>query len=183
MKRTLRVAAAAAVAVVSLAAAGCGSGGESSSGTSPTVDWANNLCSATSTWTGALKDAATALKDGPYTTDALREAADSAKAATQTYVDTLDGLGRPDTPAGQEAQTEVDKLRGELESGVDDMEQAVDDASDAGGVLNAVSVVSGTLVTMGKQLQATVANLRELDPGGEIEQAIAQADACEPLRA
>ncbi|HSP72720.1 MAG TPA: hypothetical protein VLN26_10145 [Gaiellaceae bacterium] len=171
-------AAAVAIAAAALLAAGCGSSSSTTTSASGTVDWANSLCSATNTWRQALKDTAASLKDGPYTSAGLQDAAAQVKAATQDYVTALEDLGKPDTQAGQDAKAAVDRLRTQLESGADTMQKATEDVSGASGVLNAVSVVSGALVTMGDQVQSTVANLKQLDAKGELERAFSQADAC-----
>lgn len=183
MNRTLAVVGAAAVAAVALAAGCGGGGGDTTTSASPTVEWANRLCSATTTWTNALKDSASAIKSGPYTQDALSAAADKARTATQTYLAALEDLGRPDVQAGTDAQAEVDKLRTQLQTGADTMKSATEGVSGAGDVLNAVSVVTGTLATMGSQVSTTVSNLKQLDAQGELQQAISQAQSCAALEA
>lgn len=179
MTRTPAVTVAAVAVAAALLAAGCGG---SSTKTSSTVDWANSVCSATTTWTGTLQDTASSLKDGPYTGEALQNAADQLQTATQTYLDDLKGLGAPDTQAGQDAKAAVDQLQSELQSGADTMRKATENVSGTSDVLNAVSVVTGTLSTMANEVDATIAKLQQLDPEGELQQAFSQADACAALK-
>src|SRR5689334_20816515 len=100
MRRRLAVAAAALAVPDSLARGG-------GSGTSSTTAWADDLCTAVTSWTGALGDSLDSLK-GNLSRPALRSAADDAHGATETFVDELRGLGPPDTAAGAEAQDVVD---------------------------------------------------------------------------
>lgn len=174
-------AAAVALAAAALLTAGCGSSSSTTTATTNaagTVVWANGVCSATNTWQQALKDTANSLKSGPYTKAGIQDAAAQMKAATDDYVSALKNLGEPDTQAGKDAKAAVDKLATQLQSGADTIQKATEGVSDASGVLNAVSVVSGTLVTMGDQAKTTVGDLKALDPKGELEQAFSQADAC-----
>lgn len=173
---------AAMIAAAALLAAGCGSGGGSTTQATPTVDWANSLCAATDTWTSTLTDTASSLKDGPYTSAALQDAADTAQTATQAYLDDLKGLGEPDTQAGRDAKAAVDELQSELQSGADTMRKATENVSGVSEVLGAVSVVTGSLSTMANEVDATITKLQQLDPQGELQQAFSQADACTALK-
>jgi len=171
-----------ALVAAALLAAGCGSGGSTTSTTSASVDWSNSLCSATTTWKGAVKDATSSLKSGPFTSATLDAATGRAKDATQAYVDTLKGLGKPDTPSGQTARSAVDTLQTELQADVQTLQNATTDVSGASAVLGSISVASSTLLTMGSQVKSTVSTLQQSDVSGELEQAFTQADACAPYR-
>jgi hypothetical protein len=165
-----------------LLAAGCGGDGGDGGDTSSPTEWADGLCSAITTWTGSLTSTAKSLQGGNLSKDSLQSATDDVKDSTNTFVDDVKGLGKPDTEAGQQAKDEVDGLADDLNDGVQKMESAVDDASGANGVLNAVSVVSGTLQTMGRQVSSTFMQLEQLDPAGELEQGFQNADSCAELQ-
>jgi hypothetical protein len=62
------------------------------------------------------------------------------------------------------------------------MQDSVDGVSTVNQALTAVSAVSGTLATMGTQIQSTVDDLRTLDAKGELQTAFNEADSCAPLR-
>jgi hypothetical protein len=110
--------------------------------------------------------------------DALQGVVDDMKSATSTFVDDLQGLGRPDTESGQQAQDALEQLSDQLDDGVSSIEDAFDDVSGVSGLLTAVSTVSTTLSSMGSDLTSTLDEIRQLDPGGELEDAFDQAGDC-----
>jgi hypothetical protein len=182
MKRTL-IAAAALAAGATLLAAGCGSSGSTTSTSAGSaVDWANSLCSATTTWKQALQDAAAGLKSEP-SRSGLSAAAGKARSATEAYASALAGLGAPDTKAGDQAKAQIDTLRSQLQDGAAAMKDAAAGVSGASGVVEAVSVASTTLAQMGQEIDKALASLRSLEPKGELDQAIQQADSCAPYTA
>jgi len=168
-------------AVLTLAALAAGCGGSSSSDTSSTTDWANGLCSAITTWTTSLKSATDSLKGGNISKESLQGAADDVTSATDTFVDDLKGLGKPDTQAGQQAKDSVDKLAGELKSDVSGIEDAVSGVSSVSGALAALPTVSASLSSMSSQFKSTFSELQQLDAKGELQDAFQQADSCKSL--
>ena len=73
---------------------------------------------------GARDFVASSLKSDP-TKDGLKAAVDDAKSATDTAASDLKGLGKPDTPAGQEARDSLDQLSTDLQNNADTIETAV----------------------------------------------------------
>jgi hypothetical protein len=177
----LTLVSAAAVLLLSGLAAGCGGSDDSSSDTTAADEWASDACSAVTTWTSELTSTVNELKQSGLSKDALQSAVDDTKSATETFVDDLKGLGKPDTEAGQEAKDAVDQLSTQLQSDVDKMESAAEQASGVSGVLSAVSVVSATLATMGSQLSSTFTQLQTLDAQGELKSAFDDSDSCKNL--
>ena len=175
MRRWIAIGAVAAAAVV---AAGCGGG--DTSGTSATTEWAGGVCTAVTTWKDAVAGAADSLKGGNVTADGLSSAAGDVEDATRTLADDLKGLGRPDTESGRAAQDTVSSLADES-GGADTIQGAVDDASGVGGVVQALSTVSSTLVTMGQQVGSAVSQLEALEGGQELTDAFTEADSCSSL--
>jgi hypothetical protein len=173
----------AAVVLLALLAAGCGGSDDdsSASGTSSTEEWADSLCSAVRTWTSAITSSVNSIQGGSISKDALESSANDVKSATETFVDDIKGLGKPDTDAGDQAKSSVDQLADQLTSETNKIEDAVQDASGVQGILSAVSVVTGTLATMGSQLTSTVQELRGLDAQGELESAFNDAESCQNL--
>ena len=161
-------------------ATGCGSD-DGDSETSATTEWASSLCTAISTWTNALTSSADSLKGGNISMDSLESAADDVKGATDTLVEDLKGVGKPDLEAGEQAKDSVDQLSDELENEVDKIESAVDDVSGVSGVLSAVSTVTATLSTMATQVTSTLDELEQQDAQGELKEAFQQADSCSEL--
>jgi methyl-accepting chemotaxis protein len=172
--------AAAGVLAVALAfAAGCGGGDDTSSA----EDWAGGVCDAITTWQNDLQSIATDLRQNQaaLTKSSLQSSVDDATSATQTLAKGLKDLGKPDTEAGEQAKSQITTLSNDLSKGVDSIKSTIDDASGAAGVLNAVSVASGTLATMTKEVSSTVTQLEQLDPNGELKQGFQKAPSCKSL--
>ena len=158
-------------------AAGCGKSKPKSA-----TDWANGVCSAVSTWTTSLADAADSLKNGNVTKDSIQSAADDAQDATKTLRSDLKKLGKPNTQSGSEAQDTVNQLSDQISSGVSTIEDTVKSVSSVSGALSAVTTVSSTLTTMNNEVTAAYQKLSSLDPGGELQQAFQQAPDCASFR-
>ncbi len=171
--------AAVAAAAVALAAAGCGS--SSSNNTTSAETWANDVCSAFSTWETSMKGLQTTVTSGGVSKDSINQAASDAKDATQTLAKSLKKLGKPDTTAGQQAQDDMSQLSDQLDASAQTIDDATKNVSGAAGVLTAVSTVSATLVTMGKDVSTAITNLQKLDPKGELETAFKNASSCKAL--
>ena len=163
------------LAAAALLAAGCGSGDDETSGAN---DWANSVCSAVSTWKTSVSSAATSIQGGNLSENSLESAVDDVTDATKTLADDLKDAGRPDTADGQKAKGVVDQLAGEIEDGAEKIADAVDGAS----LLDAISTITGTLATMGDQVGAAVDQLEQLEPVGELKDALINSDECSSLR-
>ncbi|MCY7302496.1 MAG: hypothetical protein LH654_05575 [Thermoleophilia bacterium] len=180
-KRTALLAA--TVAGAALLAAGCGSSSDSSSSsdTAPAAEWADSLCSAINTWTTSITSILDPIKSGDISKDSLTTAVDDAKGATDTLISGLDGLGKPDTEAGQEAKDLVDKLSTDLKAEVTTIENELDSASGIAGYIAATPAVLTALGTMGTNVTSTVTTLQGLDAKGELETAFNDAASCADL--
>jgi hypothetical protein len=165
-------------------AAGCGSSGDSSTTTttsaSATETWASGVCTSLTTWQDAIKSAAGSLKSDP-TKSGLQTAADDTKSATQTLASDLKGLGKPDTPSGQQAKDSLDQLSTSLEQNVTTIETSLKDASGITGVIAAVSSATVTLATMGTEVKTTFTDLQGLDAKGELKSAFENSSSCNSL--
>lgn len=166
------------LATVALAASGCGKKSQPPTAT----EWANSVCTAITTWTDSLSSAASSVTNGNATKESLQSAAGDVQDATTTLADDLKSLGKPDTQAGQQAQQALNDLSTQIDANVKTIQNAVGNASGVAGALTAISTVSATLVTMGNEVKATYKQVSALDPGGELQNAFKQADACAPLR-
>jgi hypothetical protein len=172
----MKAAAVLATLLLALAAAGCGGGSSK-----PTAsDWADNLCSAVTSWTDELKSTATTLTSDP-TLDGLKSAKSDVSSATDKFVDDLKGLGKPNTDAGEKAKETTDKLAEQLDQDKQDLNDAVDKASGVQGVVDAAKAVQTTLTTMASQFTAAFTSLQSLDTKGELEDAFQSADSCKKL--
>ena len=173
----------AVVASLVFLVAGCGSssgGGSTTTGATATDTWASGVCSSITTWQAAIKSAADSVKSDP-SKSGLQTAAADAKSATETLSSDLKGLGKPDTPAGQQAKDDLDQLSTELNKDVSTIEGAVQGVSGASDLPGAVLTVTTTLATMETQVKTTVTDLQGLDDQGELKNAFANASACDSL--
>jgi hypothetical protein len=171
---------AAVVAATAFLAAGCGSSKSSSDTVSP-EDWANNVCSAITTWSSSVRQTGTSLQSGTPDKASLNSAVNDFQKSTQQLADDLKGLGRPNTSAGKKAQTSVDTLATEIQSDADKIKSEVKGASGLGGYQKALANVGVTLTQMGQQVTNTFAELGNLDAKGELESAFKKADKCSSL--
>jgi len=174
---------AATVAGAALLAAGCGGSSDSTTtaDVSPTTEWADGLCSAINTFTASITSIVDPIKSGDISKDSLTTAVDDAKSATDTLTSDLEGLGKPDTEAGQEAKDSVDKLSTDLKAEVTTIQGALDGASGIAGYIAAAPVILTSLGTMGTDVTSTITTLQGLGAKGELETAFKDAPSCSTL--
>lgn len=177
-RRRRKVALGAVVLAAAAFAAGCGSDEPQAD---PAVEWADGVCSSLVTWKDSISSIGESLTGGGISQSALSDAADDAEAATNTLLDDLRDLGRPETDAGDEAQDAVESLADEIEQAKQEIEDAVDGVEGLGDVLGAVSTVSTSLATISDEISSTYDTLQELDPEGELRDAFEQASSCDEL--
>ncbi|MGZ4381335.1 MAG: hypothetical protein ACXVZN_00285 [Gaiellaceae bacterium] len=166
------------VACLAFVAAGCG--GKSQPSAVPTNTWANDVCGYLVTWTTTMKSVATSVKSNP-TKAGLQDAVTQAEDATKTLSSSIKSLGKPDTPVGDQAKSDISALADELKADVDKIQGSVKGASSVSGAIEAGSVASSTLLTMGQQVSATFADLQKLDAKGELEKAFSSSANCKQL--
>jgi hypothetical protein len=177
MTRT-RTLAAALIAGIGIAAAGCGGDDES---VPAATQWAGDVCTAVNTWRSDITATASSVTSNP-TRAGLQEAADDAKTTTETLVDTLKGLGAPDTESGDEARSALDTLSTGVQGDVDAIQQAVQGVSGVQGLLGAVSEVSAALTNISSQLSDALDQLGSLrDVDDQLRQAFTDAASCDGL--
>lgn len=160
---------------------GAGCGGDDGGGSSAD-EWADDLCSAITTWSESITSTARSLGGGNLTEAELKTAVDDFEGATNDFVEDVKGLGPPDTEAGQEAKESLDQLADNVEENVTQIRKAVDDASGVRGVVEAATAVSGALSAMGAELSSTFAELEQLDGAAELERAFEESESCASLR-
>ncbi len=168
-----------AVLAGALLTAGCGGSDDETSGAN---EWASSVCSAVTRWTTSVSAAAASLQDGNLSENGLENAVDDVTEATKTLADELQDVGAPDTEDGQQAKDSIDQLSKDVEDGVQELEDAVDSASGGIGVLDAISQISATFATMSRQVTGVFDELEQLDPAGELDDALNNADECSSLR-
>jgi len=85
--------------------AGCGGGGGSS--TTSATDWANGYCKGATTWVTTLDQARADARAGK-TSPSI--AAQTVTNQTNTFTQTINGLGQPDTPDGATSESTAKDL-------------------------------------------------------------------------
>ena len=93
----------------------------------------------------------------------------------------LEGLGKPDTEAGQEAKDSIDKLSTDLQAEVKTIQDELDGASGIAGLVAAAPAIATALGTMGTDVTSTVTTLQGLDAKGELESAFKDTPSCSDL--
>lgn len=174
----VRAAVATLIAGTALLAAGCGGNDQS---VPAATQWAGDVCTAVNTWRNDITSATSSLTSNP-SRDAFEQAAGDAKQSTETLVDTLKGLGAPDTESGEQVRSTLDTLSTELQADLDSIQKALDGASSIQGLVSAIPAVSAAVATISSQLSAAVdqlASLRDVDD--ELRQSFADAESCDGL--
>ncbi len=161
-------------AVLVLGASACGGSDESQSSASPTVTWADGVCSALSTYKTSLKETASTLKSGGVSTEGFEAMAQGVQEATKTFQDDLQQLDQPQTQAAQTVSQTLTDLSTALSNDAEAIR-----ASSADGLLEHVSVVSTTLLAAQDHVKAAVDQLKAADAKGEVSAAFSQAPACD----
>ncbi|MGH3044024.1 MAG: hypothetical protein ACRDM2_04795, partial [Gaiellaceae bacterium] len=175
-----------------LFAAGCGGDDESSSQTTgasteaptgaSTDEWADSFCSALTTWKNDLEEAAEPLTDlSSLSEESLQQAADDAKAATETLSESLNGLGPPDIISGEQVRSSVQDLATDVENGANEIETAIEGVASVADIPSAIDTITTTFTDMGIEVDNAVQTLEDADASGELKTAFADADSCGAL--
>lgn len=90
--------------------AGCGGSGGGS--TTSAADWANGYCSAATTWVTTLDTARADARTGKASPS---NAAQTVTNQTNTFTQTINGLGAPDTPDGSTSESTAKDLATKLQ--------------------------------------------------------------------
>ena len=172
-----------AVAVLVLGASACGGGKKDTTTTSASsaTEWAGGACSAFTTWKNSLEDIKSSLTAGGLSSlnsSTLKQAEQQAENATQTLVQSLDKLGAPNTANGQQAKTNLKTLENSLSDSVNAIQAAVPKNPSVSDLLTALPTVKTELTKMANDLTTAVDNLKQSDPGSELQQAFQDAPSC-----
>ena len=167
------------VLVALFLAAGCGGDEESSS-----QAWVNDFCSAAADWRTSLEDTVSQFQSPTdLSADSVRGAIDDGLEATETFVDDVRALGRPETEAGQEAAAVVDSMTSEIQSTVDDLRSTFDSGGDSlPELVGKLSQASEQIDQMGQELQSSLDELEGLDGGQELTDELESNEDCDAAR-
>ena len=160
-----------------LLVSGCGGGADDGS---PEA-WAGDVCGSLNNWFTDVDAALEGLTDEGLQLDRadIEEAVEAVGDATDELGNDLDELPPLETESGQEAQEVVTDLRETLRDDIEVIEGALSGDSPP---LEAVSTVAEALSSAAAALQQSYASLTELEPGSELESALADSEDCDALR-
>jgi hypothetical protein len=168
------------VASLALVAAGCGGNGETSSA----EEWADDFCSAVVDWRSELERIGNDLTDtGSLSEDRIRELAGEADTATRDLIDTVRGLGAPDTESGDEVEQSVNEFADTVDAEREEIEEAVDEIEGIVDIGDAIATVGTSLGAMATALGEVLATFGGAEVDEEIRTAFSESEACDQLQA
>jgi hypothetical protein len=174
MRRAVLVAA----CCVSVLAASCG--GDDSSAEA----WADDFCASVDDWRERVQDASGRLAEQrTFSEEELDEAIHEAVAAYDDFLADLGELGTPDVQAQDEIEQELDHLETVLRERAANARAGVDQpAGSLSEALGRLAALARELAASAASIEETIAKVRQLDPAGELNQALQSSDACASLR-
>lgn len=170
----------ATIAAVLVLAAGCGGDDESAS-----EEWVSGLCSAAADWRASLEETVSQFQNpSDLTAESLRSAVDDGLDATETFVDDVRSLGRPETEAGQEAAEIVDSMATDVQSTADDLRETFDSGGDSlTDLISKLSAASTQITQMGQDVRSSLDEIQGLEGGDELRDEIDSNEDCDAARA
>lgn len=160
-------------------AAGCGGDDAGAEG------WAGDVCSSVQEWRENLTSLVVDAQAGGLSTDSITTAVEGGVEATRRLREQLRDLGPPDTEAGDEIERELDELAdqvvGEVEAAQAEAEDLPEDQSVPELLESLTSIGTGLQSVVG-DVQETFADIQELEPGTELEEAFESSEDCQSLR-
>jgi len=158
-------------------AAGCGGDEES-----PQAQWASEFCGALSTWKSSLTTIGTDFSGG-ISKDVISQKLDDAEQATNELVDDLQQIGPPETESGDEVKADLDQFADDAQSSISKIKSQANSLADASatGFLAGASAIAGEISTLLDSARTTLEQVQELDPQGELSEALQDDQTCQDL--
>ena len=166
-----------------VAATGCGGDDEP-----PAEAWANDVCTSISDWRTTIEGIVSDLQSqltSPNAGAAIKDAIASGVDATTQLKDELQDIGPPDTEAGDEAKQALDDFANEAAQTADDVQAQAEKLPESGSVselLGQLTPMAASLESLAQEGQAKLNDLEQLDPSGEIQDGVENAESCQSLR-
>ena len=160
-----------------LAAAGCG-GDDDDADESSSQAWADDFCSAAADWRTSLDDIVSGFgSPSDLSEEGIRDAVDEGLDATEQFLEDVQGLGTPDTEAGQEVTAIVDDMSASVQTTVDDLRDTLGDSSSLQDLLAAVPQATAQLGGLQAELQSSLTELENVDTG-ELKSELESNEDC-----
>lgn len=171
-----RLALAGTVLALAGIAAGCGGDDE---GEDATAAWASGFCSAITDWTDELQNVTSQFSDtSNLSEEGLQSAAEDVRTATQTLVDDLKDLGRPETASGEEVENSLNELSDTLESETAEIEDTAEGVSNLTQLPAAITTITSSLSAMATSFSTTLTAIQSADVGDELQTALEDSPEC-----
>ena len=159
-------------------AAAAGGGGDDDADESSSQAWADDFCSAAGDWRTSLDDIVSGFgSPSDLSEDAIRDAVDEGLDATEQFLEDVQGLGTPDTEAGQEVKAIVDDMSASVQATVDDLRDTLGDSSSLQDLLAAVPQATAQLGGLQDELQSSLTELENVDTG-ELKSELESNEDC-----
>jgi hypothetical protein len=145
--------------------------------------WADEFCTAVEDWRERVQDASGRLAEPKtFSEEELDDAIHEAVAAYDDFLADLGKLGLPDAQARGEIEQELNHLESVLRERAANARAGIDQpAGSLSEALGRLAALSRELAASAASIEETIANLRQLDPAGELKQALESSDACARL--
>lgn len=173
MRRLLLV----AVLVTGASALLAGCGGSDGGSSTTAADWASGYCKDATSWVTSLDEARASVKTG--TTP--EEAAQSVTDETNSFIESINGLGTPDTPNGSTSESTAKTLANTLSGRVARISSAIDTNNSAVTPAQRTATVQQQVAASLGDIKATNAKLAQDDP--ELGTAMTASSECTSLDA
>ena len=172
------------VVVLAAAAAGCGGGG---GGPSTEEVWAGEICTSIDSWRtevqGIASTTADALTQPGATRADLESGIQDGLDATKELTDELRASVPPDTPAGDQAKTEVNAFLDDVRAADDKVRTALAGLPEGAGLSQVITQLAGLAASLQTTLDGGKALVEDLTAlGGDLKDGFENADSCKKLR-
>ena len=167
---------AALLAGVMVLAAGCGGDSGSSSGSSA-ADWADGYCKDATSWVTSLDEARASVKTGTTPEEAAQAVTDE----SNSFIQSIDDLGAPDTPDGSTSEATAKSLATTLSGRVARISGAIDTNNPDVGVAQQTAIVQQQIAASLTDIKTTNAKLAQDD--AELGTAMTASAECTSLDA
>lgn len=151
--------------------------------------WADSVCASLSGWRSSITSLAD-VSGATLTPASLREKLDEAQGATSKLVVQLRELGPLGVANGDEVEQALDDAAAGLEGSYESLQAAASDgaaAENEDDFFRALALLGDDFQALLTQVQDMVATLQSAslfgEASAELEQAFAEADSCQQLRA
>jgi hypothetical protein len=178
--RTRRILATVVLGSVLALAAGCGGDDEASA-----EGWADDVCGSVGDWRAEIESIVQGLVSADTSVDDVQSGVEAGVEATQELRDELADLDAPETESGEEAKQAIDSFADDVAAAADDVRaqvEALPEGQSPTELLSSLAAIAESLESLRTDAEQTLDEIRDIDPGSELEQGVDSAESCDELR-